>query len=419
LIDTFEEFLEEHWLLAWLVRDATLLVYEYVMQDLDQRLTTLSAVFMLDGSQKEQIKKTFSRLFQDNCGKMLPMTEAQFSELRLSFERKVKAYVPEEEWDKLVTTVEQGAFRAFIDHWLKLCLHMIFSEPRLTLTFTDSLEYSVLTRPEDVFVIDGFPKGSPKCVIVLPPPLRSGAAYQGLKPAVLILTPEQEELSTEEQLRLRYEEHLEPASPLVSEPIPCGRTAHLDGQPESEDDEGPGTPMSYRQSKSGYTQKFEQKRRSYTRKLTPTKEASPKEVIAFIHRFKHQESKKAEDEDSSNRYSTMPLQVRKSPNTRHEKLIKPLEFINTGQQLSSRKSFDETPSSTQRLRKEGLCPHCRAKLPCHRCEGLRAEAYSKPSRAHSSSMLEEKDDGSKTTLMKKRIETAKRAFRQKEACKVM
>lgn len=436
LIDTFEDFLEQHWLLAWLVRDVTLLVYDHVVQDLDQRLTTLTGIFLLDGSQKEQIKKTFSRLFQDNCGKMLPITESQFSELRLSFERKVKAYVPEEDWGKLVNTVEQSAFRTFIEHWLKLCLHMVFSEPRLTLTFTESLEYSVLTRPEDVFVIDGFPKGSPKCVVVLPPPFRSGAAYQGLKPAVLILTPQDEELSTEEQLRLRCEESLEPASPLISEPIPCNSAGLLDEQPESEDEESPDTPTRYRQSKPGYTQKYEQKvnkRHSYTRKLTPAEEVKPKpkEVMALIHHFKHlpnyeskarAASRLAEDEDSSNRCSTMPLQVRKSPNTRKEKLIKPLEFISSGQQLlSSRKSFDETPSSTQRLRKEGLCPSCRGKLPCHRCEELRAEAYSKPSRTHSSSMLEEKDDGKKTTLMKKRLETARRTIRQKEAqrCKMM
>jgi hypothetical protein len=448
LMDTFEEFLEEHWLMVWLVRDVTQLVYTHVLENLDLRLTTLTAVFMLDESQKEHIKKTFSRLFQDNCGKMLAITESQFSELRLNFERKAKAYVPEDQWNKLVNTVEQGAFRTFIEHWLKLCLHMIFSEPRLTLTFTDYLDYSVLTKPEDVFVIDGFPKGNPKCVVVLPPPFRSGSPYLGLKPAVLILTPDQEELQSEEQQKLRSEElhklksedeeSLEPASPLVSEPIPCNHTAHLDAQPESEDDEGPGTPNSFRQSKqSTYTQKYEQKinlsRSPYARKQTPAKEASPKEVMALYQHFKtlrkndgkpKPESHPTEEEEPANRYSTMPLQVQKPSNTRNEKAMK-IDIVSTGQLTSTRKSFDETPSSTQRFRKEGLCPNCRAKLPCHRCEGLRAETYSKPSRAHSSSMLEEKEGGNKTTLMKKRLETTNRAFRQneamrpKEACKVM
>ena len=450
-MDVFPDFLEQHWLLAWLVRDATELIYTYVLKDLDKRLSTLVAIFMLDPSQKEPVKKTFLRLFQDNCGKMLALTEAQFCGLRLDFERKVKCYVPSEEWDKLVTSVEQEAFRTFVEHWLKLCLHMIFSEPRLTLTYQEHLEYCLLTKPEDVFVIDGFPKGNPKCVVILPPPIRGGAPYQGLKPAVLILSPEQEELSVEEQLRRRVEEteSVEPTSPLASEPIPVDRAAPSESHQDSDEDDGPGTPASFRKSKPpSYTQKYEQKvsmtRSPYTRKHSPRKEPSPKEVMALMHHFKNIKqfenkakavSRLTEDEDStaSNRYSTMPLQVRKSPFIRQEKLIKPLTILNTsevgGMQKSSRKSFDETPSSTQRLRKEGICPSCRAKMPCHRCEGARAmvtETYSKPSRAHSSSMLEDKDEGSKTMQIKKRVEAVKRsmfrqneAMRTKEPCKVM
>jgi len=442
LMDTFEDFFEQHWLLAWLVKDLTELVYTQVLQDLDQRLTALTGLFMLDGSQKERIRKTFLRLFQDNCGKMLAMTEAQFSQLRLSFERKAKAYIPADQWDSLVTTVEQSSFRTFIEHWLKLCLHMVFSEPRLSLTYPDLLDYSVLTKPEDVFVIDGFPKGSPLCVVVLPPPFRSGAPYQGLKPAVLILNPSQAKLSDEEQCRLRAEreESIEPSSPLAPEPRKSDSAAPLEVQPTSED-ESPGISTSFRKSRPGYTQKYEQKL-TMTRSPYTRKEASSKETLALYHHLKNlkqYESKAragnrlAEEEDQTpSRYSTMPLQVRKSPFVRADKVVKPLNILNISDagplQKSSRKSFDETPSSTQRLRKEGICPGCRSKLPCHRCEGARAfvtEAYSKPVRAHSSSVLEEKDEGGKTTSMKKKVETAKRAIRQneslraKEACKVM
>lgn len=437
-MDTFEDFFEQHWLLVWLVKDLTELIYEQVLQDLDRRLTALTELFMLDGSQKERIKKTFLKLFQDNCGKMLAITESQFSELRLSFERKVKAYIPADQWDKLVATVEQGSFRIFVEHWLKLCLHMIFSEPRLSLTYKDQLDYSVLTKPEDVFVIDGFPKGSPMCVVVLPPPFRSGAPYQGLKPAVLILSPSQAGLSAAEQNRLRAgrEAPIEPSSPLASEPRQSDSVTPLEVQPASED-ESPGTSASFRKSRPGYTQKYEQKltmtRSPYTRKETT-------ETLALYHHLKNLKqyeskaragSRLAEEEDQTpNRYSTMPLQVRKSPFVRSDKPMKPLNILNISDagplQKSSRKSFDETPSSTQRLRKEGICPGCRSKLPCHRCEGARAlatESYSKPLRAHSSSVLEE--EGGKSNAMKKKVETAKRQIRQnessrsKETCKVM
>ena len=439
-MDTFEDFLEQHWLLAWLVRDLTELIYAHVVQDLDQRLTSLTGIFMLDASQKEPIKKTFLRLFQDNCGKMLTLTESQFSELRLCFERKVKKYIPADQWDQLVNAVEQGAFRTFVGHWLKLCLHMVFSEPRLNLTYTDLLDYSVLTKPEDVFVIDGFPKGSPKCVVILPPPFRSGAPYQGLKPAVLILNPGQEELSAEDQLRLRseLEEGQEPTSPLLSEPIASDCAAPPDVLPESEDDDSPSTPASFLKPRAGYTQKYEQK---LTMTRSPYTYKDVKESMALYSRFKNvkQYESKArvvnrlaeEEEQTPTRHSAMPLQVRKTPFAGTDKSMKPLNLLNTSeagpQQKSSRKSVDETPSSTQRLRKEGLCPGCKSKLPCRRCEGARlfVAETSKPLRTHSSSMLEEKEDGHKTILMRKKLESAKRGIRQneslrsKEACKVM
>ena len=40
----------------------------------------------------------------------------------------------------------------------------------------------------DYFCIDGFPKEGNPCVVVLPPPYRQGYVYQGIKPAVIVLS---------------------------------------------------------------------------------------------------------------------------------------------------------------------------------------------------------------------------------------
>jgi hypothetical protein len=37
----------------------------------------------------------------------------------------------------------------------------------------------------DYYCIDGFPQDGFPCVVVLPPPYRSGYVYQGIKPAIL------------------------------------------------------------------------------------------------------------------------------------------------------------------------------------------------------------------------------------------
>ena len=40
----------------------------------------------------------------------------------------------------------------------------------------------------DYYCIDGFPKEGNPCVVVLPPPYRQGYVYQGIKPAVIVLS---------------------------------------------------------------------------------------------------------------------------------------------------------------------------------------------------------------------------------------
>jgi len=59
----------------------------------------------------------------------------------------------------------------------------------------------------DYYCIDGFPKEGYPCIVVLPPPYRSGYVYQGIKPAVIVLNSPSEELR--EHVRVKQEELLE------------------------------------------------------------------------------------------------------------------------------------------------------------------------------------------------------------------
>ena len=54
----------------------------------------------------------------------------------------------------------------------------------------------------DYYCIDGFPKEGFPCVVVLPPPYRSGYVYQGIKPAVIVL-PESEGTGLVEHVRAK------------------------------------------------------------------------------------------------------------------------------------------------------------------------------------------------------------------------
>jgi hypothetical protein len=71
---------------------------------------------------------------------------------------------------------------------------------------TEKFEFWMYNK-NDYYCIDGFPKEGYPCVVVLPPPYRSGYVYQGIKPAVIVLNDPSDELM--EHVRVKQEELLE------------------------------------------------------------------------------------------------------------------------------------------------------------------------------------------------------------------
>ena len=74
---------------------------------------------------------------------------------------------------------------------------MVLSDPPIEMQLQASVDqqHSELEKFEfwmynknDYYCIDGFPKEGLPCVVVMPPPFRQGYVYQGIKPAVIVLT---------------------------------------------------------------------------------------------------------------------------------------------------------------------------------------------------------------------------------------
>lgn len=49
---------------------------------------------------------------------------------------------------------------------------MILTDVTLEVTFSEHLDYRVYDKPDDFYCIDGFPKNSPPCVVIVPPVMR-------------------------------------------------------------------------------------------------------------------------------------------------------------------------------------------------------------------------------------------------------
>ena len=61
----------------------------------------------------------------------------------------------------------------------------------------------------DYYCIDGFPKEGYPCVVVLPPPYRQGYVYQGIKPAVIVLSVGADEHTLMEHVHAKQQAVLE------------------------------------------------------------------------------------------------------------------------------------------------------------------------------------------------------------------
>jgi hypothetical protein len=76
---------------------------------------------------------------------------------------------------------------------------MVLNEPPIELSMltkvdrekkidlTEKFEFWMFNK-NDYYCIDGFPREGYPCVVVLPPPYRQGYVYQGIKPAVIVLS---------------------------------------------------------------------------------------------------------------------------------------------------------------------------------------------------------------------------------------
>ncbi len=75
-----------------------------------------------------------------------------------------------------------------------ICISMDLWEDReKKQELTDKYDFWMYNK-NDYYCIDGFPKEGYPCVVVLPPPFRSGYVYQGIKPAVIVLEEPSDEL---------------------------------------------------------------------------------------------------------------------------------------------------------------------------------------------------------------------------------
>lgn len=184
ILDAFSGFLEDYRLFVLFVQSLVKTVRAQARLDIDSKVKNILLLLGAEESADLRVKKYLMKLLQDYSETSFP---PRISEVTSAFRDAVESKVPAALEGELDELLGSNDFQVFIRVTHKLSLHMLLNEPEIYLDFSEDLDYRVFTKAEDFYCIDGFPKNSPPCVVVLPTVMRGNYPYQGLKPSVLII----------------------------------------------------------------------------------------------------------------------------------------------------------------------------------------------------------------------------------------
>ncbi len=155
-----------------------------------------------NGEARQVLENKFQSIFQEYSVSIFNQTDEQLQTLvQEQYRPRCELILTEREGalDELDDNINTPEFLSFLRAVFKLCLHMVLNDPPITLglqsleerqqkeALTDQFEFWQFSKKIGYYCIDGFPKEGSPCVVVLPPPYRSGYVYQGIKPAVIVL----------------------------------------------------------------------------------------------------------------------------------------------------------------------------------------------------------------------------------------
>lgn len=459
LLDVFSGFLDNHFYFVKLVQDLLKEALGRIDESIDTKVKGIGSILGLGEDAGSTLKKANLKVLQDFSSTIFPLNEELTSKVKSGYFSRAVAYLPPDQLDELKEVMESDDFAQIMVNLHKVGLHISLSDPALKLPFTDALEYLKFEKPEDFYCIDGFPKGQPPCVVVLPPVMREKFPYSGIRPAVLILKhdtelislEQQKEMSTPKSIPTTPEQEISSpqAIPTTPEQLPIPEVK-TDLAIESDEKKPDRTPTS-RDSQASITKMYAYKlNRSRSPLVRPrSKDISPKQVAEIYNRYKDKLQKLKQsrsitpvDTEDEN-YCSMPLQ-KKPPVVLKE--TRPFSLVDLGQSDGTpvrAREAESIPISTATLkalmkkREEQSNPFYKYRTAT--MQGNKASLLSLANRIPSEAVQKTKSsrtfsstegERSKASIMNKRLSEAasrldRRAWarnhlgKEKEACKVM
>lgn len=390
ILDTFSSFLSDHVIFAKLVQDLIKIIMAKVKAQIDLKVQEVMQLMSIPKSEEDGVRKYLLKLFQDYSLKAFPGLSVD--NIKDEYADLIGDIDNIEDFEDMISSPE---FSDFIRTMHKLSLHMCLNEPQLAINFPENLEYLVFDKPDEFYCIDGFPKNAPPCVVIVPPVMRNNHAYQGIKPAILVLTTKDVEEANKKTLIKKIEpkpakrsfdkpSELNPPKkiPLIdikekvigfedevlSKDVSSFKTSTvLKDLSDTKETQIDIDQFSF--SKERIKRKISDEENDPPMSKSPifnsksmARDTSPRQVMDLYCRYKTQnKERKTSSLDEERSLCYLPLQ-RKSP-IRVSNFIRS-ESRDTSRHYQSARVFEKP---MQMGKKNEICMLCKPKLPCTRC----------------------------------------------------
>lgn len=195
ILDAFPDFLGDFRRMTVLTQQLFKDVRALIIDTKRLKLEQLSAVLFGASETSPELEQRLQTVFKDQAQAIFKFSDDQLS--RFIQDKYRLSCLPQfSDCALLDEAIATPDFAAFTRAVVQLQLHMVLSDPPVELQLQATVEadneqdrYEFwMYNKNDYYCIDGFPKEGLPCVVVMPPPYRQGFVYQGIKPAVIVLS---------------------------------------------------------------------------------------------------------------------------------------------------------------------------------------------------------------------------------------
>lgn len=222
ILDAFPDFLDQFKSFVCLVQELFIVVRQLILDTREQMVLKIAQDLQLVGSEgadlnskeakeaTDMLQQKLQSVFKDCSTQIFSFTTEQLKEfIEAKYKPRCKAVLEEDEdndeaLDLFEDNVGTPDFIRFVQAIIKLQLHMVLNDPPIELSMLSIAERQAkpdlitkfdfwMFNKNDYYCMDGFPREGYPCVVVLPPPYRQGYVYQGIKPAVIVLSDQKQD----------------------------------------------------------------------------------------------------------------------------------------------------------------------------------------------------------------------------------